>query len=286
MAGHPTAHGLPARRLSAADLDACVRLATDRDWPAERNKWRLLFAVGEVYGITGEDGELAAMVVLTRYGHRLATVGMMVVAQRYGRQGLGRRLLTEILQLASGAVVHLTATSYGEPLYERLGFRAIDTMDAHVGHFRAASPLPSQAAAARPVSAADLDQLAALDLRVFGADRRHVLTELLTFADSFVVQRDAGTVTGFAAAWQNADQLVIGPVVAVSPAVATSLISGIAVAQDVLVRLDIRGGHRWLADWAAQHGLTASGRTTLMVLDGELPGDRDLLYTPVSVAIG
>jgi GNAT superfamily N-acetyltransferase len=296
--GHSIAPGRPARRLSVADLDACVRLATDRDWPVERSKWRLLFAVGEVYGIRGEDGDLAAMAVLTRYGHQLAAVGMMVVAQRYGRQGLGRRLLTEVLQLAAGAVVHLTATSYGEPLYQRLGFRAVDTMDTHAGHFRAAPPVPpgaprpaaaaapAPAAVPVPVSPADLDQLAALDLRVFGADRRHVLTELLTFADSFVVRREAGQVAGFAAAWQNADQLVIGPVVATSRAVATSLISSIALARDGLVRIDIRGGHRWLADWAAQRGLAPSGGTTLMVLDGDLPGQRDLLYAPVSVAIG
>jgi len=42
---------LPIRRLSAADLTACVELAADRGWPPERNKLRLLFAVGEAYGV-------------------------------------------------------------------------------------------------------------------------------------------------------------------------------------------------------------------------------------------
>jgi hypothetical protein len=64
------AAGLPIRRLSAADLAACVELAADRGWPPEQNKWRL-FAVGEAYGVDDPAGGLAAMVVLTRYGRQL-----------------------------------------------------------------------------------------------------------------------------------------------------------------------------------------------------------------------
>ena len=54
------AAGLPIRRLSPADLAACVELAADRGWPPERNKLRLLFAVGEGYGIDDPAGGLAA----------------------------------------------------------------------------------------------------------------------------------------------------------------------------------------------------------------------------------
>ncbi len=42
---------LPVRRLGPADLAGCVRLAADRGWPPEQNKWRLMFAVSEVYGV-------------------------------------------------------------------------------------------------------------------------------------------------------------------------------------------------------------------------------------------
>ena len=71
---------------------------------AEHSKWRLMFAVSEPYGVDDPAGGLAGIVVLTRYGHRLAAVGMMVVASRHGRRGLGRRLMQHVLTLASGAV--------------------------------------------------------------------------------------------------------------------------------------------------------------------------------------
>jgi hypothetical protein len=120
------AAGLPIRRLSAADLAACVELAADRGWPPERNKLRLLFAVGEAYGIDDPAGGLAAMVVLTRYGRQLAVVGTMVVASRFGRRGLGRRLTTHLLDQVGRAVVYLGANSrsYSRPLFRAWGSTA------------------------------------------------------------------------------------------------------------------------------------------------------------------
>jgi GNAT superfamily N-acetyltransferase len=276
---------LPIRRLAATDLVACIELAEDRDWPPQPAKWRLLFAVGEIYGVDDPAGGLAAMVVLTRYGRELAAIGMMVVASRFGRQGLGRRLLSHVLEQAEGAVVHLTATSYGLPLYQRLGFRAVDTMGMQAGRFQPEWPgqLPHQLQAASPP---DLESMAALDLKVFGADRRPVLAELLSVAEVFMVSHDAGAVTGFAAAWRDEDYLTIGPVVAADQDAAAALITSIAAGQDEAVRLDVRGGHSRLAGWAAARGLVPLGRTTLMVRGGDLPGDRDRLFAPVSVATG
>src|ERR1700728_1417409 len=117
------AAGLPIRRLSAADLAVCVELAADRGCLPERNKLRLLFAVGEAYGIDDPAGGLAAMVVLTRYGRQLAVVGTMVVASRFGRRGLGRRLTTHLLDQVGRAVVYLGANSrsYSRPLFRAWG---------------------------------------------------------------------------------------------------------------------------------------------------------------------
>ena len=279
---------LPARRLSLADLPAIVMLAGDRGWSPEESKWRLIFAVSEVYGVDDPAGGLAGTVVLTRYGSGLATVGMMLVASRHGRQGLGRRLMRHVLEAAEGAVVYLTATEEGRPLYGQLGFRAIDTSTSYIGIFdtsqpdgaaqRVASPSP------RPVTAARLGALAELDVDVFGADRRRVLAELLTFADRFVECGEP--VSGYGAAWTNGDIAMIGPLVATDATDATTLITSLANGRTGPIRLDVAGRHSDLARWARAHGLSASGATTLMVHGGSLPGDRARLFGPVSVAIG
>jgi GNAT superfamily N-acetyltransferase len=278
---------LPMHRLSAADLAACVELAADRDWPPEQNKWRLLFAVGEAYGIDDPAGGLAAMVVLTRYGRELASVGMLVVASRFGRQGLGRRLMTHMLERVGAAVAYLAATSNGRPLFQSMRFQAIDTVERHVGRF-APQPHTAPRGSLRSASMSDLESMAALDLQVFGADRRPVLMDLFGFAERVLIaEGDTGMLAGFAAAWRNEDHLVIGPLAAADLAVAQALITAVGEDEDGPVRLDIRASHLDLANWAAARGVIPTGRSaTLMVHGGSLPGDRDKLFAPVSGATG
>ena len=95
---------VPVERLSAADQADCLALADDRGWPPEPDKWQLLFEVGEVFGIRDPAGGLAGAVALTRYGPDLAAIGMMLVAERHGRQGLGRALMTHLLSEAGDEV--------------------------------------------------------------------------------------------------------------------------------------------------------------------------------------
>jgi GNAT superfamily N-acetyltransferase len=276
---------LPVRRLTETDRPALVELCADRGWLGESGRWRLLLAIGEVYGIDDPAGGLAGSVVLTRYGRRLAAVGMMVVASRHGRRGLARRLMRHVLALAEGATVYLTATDQGRPLYDQLGFRAVDSSVTYGGMF---APDPAVAGTAsgpvRPVTAANLAALTAEDASVFGADRRHVLAELMTFADSFLMLDSPAS--GYAAAWTKDGTRVIGPVVAADLGAATRLVASLAAGWAGPVRLDILGRHQELADWALTRGLARAGTTALMTYGGDLPGDRARLYGPVTVAIG
>jgi GNAT superfamily N-acetyltransferase len=276
---------LPVRRLTDTDRPALTELAADRGWLGESGRWRLLLAVSEAYGVDDPAGGLAGVVVLTRYGSTLAAVGMMVVASRHSRQGLARRLMRHVLALAEDATVYLTATDQGRPLYDQLGFRAVDSSVTYRGMFA-----PDSAAAGtpggpmRPVTAADLDALAAADARVFGADRRHVLAELVTFADSFLML--GNPADGYAAAWTKDGTRVIGPIVAADLGAATRLIARLSAGWQGPVRLDILGRHQELADWALSRGLARGDTTALMTYGGDLPGDRARLYGPVTVAIG
>ncbi len=273
----------PVRRLDAADLGACIDLTGDRGWSAEENKWRLMFVVSEVYGVDDPAGGLAGIAALTRYGADLAVIGMMVVASRHGRRGLGQRLMGHVLRLAGDAVVYLTATSMGRPLYEQLGFRPVDTSTRYSGVFGPAPDDPG-AGVVRPLASADLGVVRGIDRQVFGADRSRLLAELVTFADVLVTCGDP--VAGYGAAWTNGDTRAVGPVVAPGPRAATELISALLAGWEGPVRLDVAGRHAALAAWAEARGLTAADQTTLMAHGGELPGDRARLFAPANVAIG
>lgn len=288
--------GLPIRRLGEGDLPACVALAVGRGWEPAENKWQLIFELGEVFGVDDPAGGLAGAVALTRFGPGLAAIGKMLVAARHGRQGLGGRLMTHALGQLDGELPCLLATSLGRPLYERLGFRAVDSSVRYIGPFTpeqpgAASPgpavLPAPRPLIRPAAGGDLPGLAALDRLAFGADRSRLLARLPEAPGRLdvAVPPAGGEVSGFAASWLSPETLTIGPIVADGLATATALVTGLADGSELPLRLEVPGRHPGLADWAAARGLTVRSESTLMVRGGELPGAREQLFGPVNMAM-
>jgi GNAT superfamily N-acetyltransferase len=287
----------PIRRLGPADLARCVALSVDRGWSPERAKWSLLLAASEVFGVDAPDGRgLAGSVTLTRWGADYAAVGMMLVAARYERRGLGRALMEHLLGAAGdGATVTLFATDMGRPLYEKLGFAAVRRNVSFVGRFR---PPPGSGGrprradrGVRAATEADLPALLDLDLAAFGADRRNVLTRLPGFADRIAVVDDGGAagpaITGYAAAWRNTPaSTVIGPLVAPDGETARRLVTALAAAVRTPVRVDLDPDRPELPGWVNDRGLEPVGRTLVMAR-GELTprGTPGSLFAPLSVAL-
>ena len=80
--------------------------------------------------------------VVTSYGPGLAAIGMMLVAERYARQGVGRRLMQHVVNEAGDIPLTLHATPYGQPLYEQLGFVETGRAEMVRGHLQAAGACP------------------------------------------------------------------------------------------------------------------------------------------------
>lgn len=265
------------RRLTLDDLDDCARLAEDRGWLPERHKWRLLFEVGEPYGFDAPDGDgLAATNILTRYGDDHAVISMVLTASRFGRMGLGRRLMEHVLERAGTRTVSLYATEYGRPLYERLGFRTAGTAAKHGGVFTGE---PSNRT--RRATPDDLGTILALDAELFGTDRSAVLRRMFTFGEQV---RIAGG--GYGHCWRNDDNTVIGPVVARDEETARALIGDLALEVGGEVRMDFGLSHESMIKWAGEHGITEAWRVTRMVRGGDLPGDQARQFLPFMQALG
>jgi GNAT superfamily N-acetyltransferase len=269
--------------LSVGDLPGCLALARDRGWPPEERQWQLLFAVGTVYGLRGRNGDLAGVVALTRYGRELAAIGMLLVAARYGRQGLGRRIMSRALAEAGEATVFLSAAGSGRSLYEKLGFVPVATIHTLAGEF---AP-PGGTAGSRPAEQGDLPAIRELDSRCNGADRARLVRFLPGFTEHLRVVERHGFITGYAGGWRSADQVVIGPVIAGSAGDAQTLVADIAGAVTGPVRLDLDGRHPQLREWATGHGLAPQASSAVMVQGSRpLPGDRARWFAPLMPALG
>ncbi|MFI8874898.1 GNAT family N-acetyltransferase [Streptomyces sp. NPDC055243] len=286
----PTISALPIRRLTLRDLTACADLSQDRGWPREEHKWELLLSAGTGYGIDDPDGDgLVAACVVTEYGPQerpgLGAVGMVLVAERHARKGIGRRLMRYVIEGAGTTPLTLHATPNGRPLYEQLGFKTTGRAEMVRGRFTPGGTLPD--VTTRPATADDLQALVRLDTEVFGLDRTHVLTRLPAFVDQLRVAEANGTITGYAGAWPNMETHVIGPLIARDTETAKALIASLAAGSDRPLRTDIDVRHEELLAWVKERGLAPIAFNAVMTYGvPELPGDWTRRFAPLTVAAG
>ncbi|MFB7242513.1 GNAT family N-acetyltransferase [Streptomyces populi] len=285
----PSLAALPIRRLTPRDLVACADLSEDRGWPREEHKWGLLLAGGTGYGIDDPVGGLVTACVVTEYGPHerpeLAAIGMVLVAERHARQGVGRRLMRHVIERMGPTPLTLHATVYGRPLYEELGFKVIGRAEMVRGAF---TPDDTESGVfTRPATAEDLAPVLRLDEEVFGTDRTHMITRLPAFADQLRVAEENGRITGYAAAWPNMATQVVGPLVARDTTTAKALVSSLAARTDRPLRTDIDTRHEDLLSWLKERGLASVGFNAVMAHGiPELPGDWTRRFAPLTVAAG
>ena len=287
----PTASlaALPIRRLTLRDLTACADLSEDRGWPREEHKWGLLLVAGKGYGIDDPAGGLVSACVVTEYGPQdrpdLGAIGMVLVAERHARQGIGRRLMRHVVSVMGTTPLTLHATPYGLPLYEELGFKVTGRAEMLRGRFRPGGPAPE--VATRAASAEDLTSIVRLDEEVFGADRTHIITRLPAFADRLRVAEEKGRIVGYAAVWPNMDTHVVGPLIARDTETAKALLASLAAHTDRPLRTDIDVRHEELLTWAKERGLEPVAFNAVMTYGiAELPGDWSRRFAPLTVAAG
>ncbi|MFH8657694.1 GNAT family N-acetyltransferase [Streptomyces afghaniensis] len=285
----PSLASLPIRRLTLRDLAACADLSEDRGWPREEHKWGFLLTAGKGYGIDDPDGGLVSACVVTEYGPHerpaLGAIGMVLVAERHTRQGVGRRLMRHVVSAMGTTPLTLHATPNGRPLYEELGFKVIGRAEMVCGRFTPGGPQP--AVATRAATAEDLSAILRLDEQAFGTDRTHIVTRLPAFADQLRVAEENGRIIGYAAAWPNMDTHVVGPLIARDQSVAQALIASLAAHTDRPLRTDIDVRHTELLAWAKERGLASVAFNSVMAYGiTELPGDWSRRFAPVTVAAG
>ncbi len=280
---------LPVRRLTPRDLTACADLSENRGWPREEHKWGLLLAAGTGYGIDDPDGGLVTACVVTEYGPRerpeLGAIGMVLVAERHARKGVGRRLMRHVVTEMGTTPLTLHATPYGRPLYEELGFKVTGRAEMVRGVFTADGRAPE--VVTRAATAEDLSTILRLDEEVFGPDRTHMITRLPAFSDQLRVAEEGGRIIGYGAAWPNMDNHVVGPLIARDTETAKALIASLAAGTDRPLRTDIDVRHEELLSWVKERGLVSVAFNAVMTYGiSELPGDWTRRFAPLTVAAG
>jgi len=193
MSGEPV-----LRKLTVDAVAGAQALSTEAGWNQTADDWQMLIELSPQGCIAIEvDGEVASTATLTCYGTQLAWIGMVLTRIQYRGRGYAMRLLKECLRLADEMgieSVKLDATNLGQPLYEKLGFRAEQPVERW---WRAGRRDATNASTSAPVAG----NWKSADADAFGVDRSALLTKLarrtapLTGDDSYLLSRSGREIS-------------------------------------------------------------------------------------------
>lgn len=241
MASQGTLLRIDYRPMLESDLPAAWRLSQAVGWPYRPDDLSFLYRLGS--GVVAEcGGEIVGTALCWLYGEKHASLGMVIVASQAQGNGIGRALMNRLLESIGARSTLLSATTAGQPLYERLGFTPIGQIHQHQGIARECRPLaPRTGEHIRPIAVDDFDALATLAGRATGMPRRSTLRALLEVAEGIVIDDHEGPI-GFALLRPFGRGDVIGPVIAPDRECARTLISHLVARRaGGFVRIDVPG---------------------------------------------
>ena len=254
------------RPMQAGDLAAMHRLAQQMSWPHRPEDCAQLFAFGAGTVAVDATGSTIGVGLRWSFGHDVGTIGLVLVAPERQGKGIGRALMTALIDDLSPRALMLNATAEGLPLYEKLGFVSTGFVRQHQGRLAEGAILPSvPAVPVRRAVPADHTALSALDAAAFGTDRSALVSRILADGEAWVVER-AGQPAGFAVLRAFGRGMIIGPIVASSEDEAIALVAtATKAAPPGVLRVDILARAERLGGWLMAAGLPAIDTVTTML---------------------
>lgn len=204
--------GVTLRPMLPLDIPDGLRLCRAAGWNQRAADWAQFLALApDGARVALLDGRVAGTVATIRYGMRFAWVGMVLVDPAARGRGIGTCLLEAGLSLlADMPCVRLDATAAGYPLYLKRGF----VEEYHILRMEAIVPggLAAATGSARPMTHADLADVAAYDAGVFGARRDAMLGWMLEGAPEYGWVTGDGRITGYVLGRHGHDFEHLGPI--------------------------------------------------------------------------
>ena len=206
---------IKVRKLQESELEFAKSLTDDEEWGNSMEDWQRLLRIS-ISLVAYEGDELLGVTTAFDYGN-LGMIGNVVVSSKSRGKGVGKVLLKEAMKrLETCKSVRVHSKMDVTPFYKDLGFMAegmstVFRLDANMKSFQ---PFEVESDKNNIVPAEGYwDEIVAMDLRQFGADRSLFLKELNDYLPqcSFVALGEDGSVKGFIMVKGEDDWYEIGP---------------------------------------------------------------------------
>ena len=260
-------------QLTSADAPSLLELSESIGWPHEIGDWQTTLAASQVFGHRAADGKIVSSSSIYSFGPTLSALAVVLVREDFRRQGLARAAVLKCLDQVAGVPQILVATPFGEPLYQSLGFKAVEQIVRLIALQGTSLPVTG---AIRAMTDADLPRVLELDREIYQADRSQVLRHRWKQTEGGVMFADG---SGYAWKIPQRGGLVLGPVVATTPHDAASLVAHLTTGFPGRIKIEVPQRHTALMTVLTSAGFVVDSARPLMLKNAEqLPGRRELLF--------
>ena len=270
------------RQMRKKDIEEAICLSMAEGWNQTEKDWKLLLEGPDNVCLAAEyENTLAGTATALCHSGKIAWIGMVLVDKRLRGQGIGRKLLLDIIKkLRNVESIKLDATPAGLPLYEHIGFieeyKIIRMICPGSGDFYYQYPdgVPLH------TEPEILPEILKLDTTVFGVDRTYLLNSIYKNypLKAFHVRQNYN-LNGYIFGRDGSRFHYLGPVSAVSVETARALI---AKAMEILnhqpIAIDVLEDKEALISWLESIGYVRQRNFVRMYLKGNFPGKIENQY--------
>lgn len=277
----------PIDRVRQTDIPDVVRLSARIGWDYSEEEMEVVLRSGHFFAHRGPGGKVVSTAAIFPYS-TLASLGVVMVDPDYRRRGLATRLVDACISAVPDRPILLVATEEGKPLYEKLGFKTVGTLDKLVAkRYTGGLQRMTHQQTVHPASEKDIEEIIDLDEKAFGARRERLLRlRIKQAAFGAVLRNRTGKAVGFALGVPGPELMVIDPVVAPDEEAAALLIDRIAGWAPGPMRIDIPSQHQRLADFLTRCGFETVRKPPVMMRNGSALPPREHLFAVASQAFG
>ncbi|KEK26277.1 GNAT family N-acetyltransferase [Bacillus gaemokensis] len=248
-----------------------------------KKQFEMYLSVGTLFGCIHNKMLIAAGGVFP-FESGFSSIGMLIVHPNFQRQGLGRTLLDNCLQLAQPSLpIILIATEAGVPLYQSYGFTTMTTIHRFE---RFVTNTSTNLSYVKQIRQHDLVSLINLDQLATGACRAQPYSLLLARATfTFKIERN-GRIEAFALCMQKDDILCVTPLIAKQEEDAIQLLQMLCKAWNGTVRIDVPHSQFTFREYLRTTNFQETLLSPLMIKNGsQLSGNRNILFAMMDTAL-
>ncbi len=263
--------------MRTEDLPLCRRLVSEAGWNQTDGDWTRAMKLDPDGCFVAESGTVAmATTTCCRFGET-GWIAMVLVDPAYRGLGIAGKLVQHAIacmQRAGVKSIRLDATAMGQKVYRKLGFREEYEVIRYEGI--AGKEVPGIALQTVLPTDTLMDEIAGLDRKATGADRRAFLENLdMTKAAAYCLKTDReGTAEGYAGFRMGRNAVQVGPAVAFTEHAGQMLLDAVLAGfPGSACFIDIPAENKPAIRWAESRGFKIQ-RSFIRMYLGEKPLDR------------